>query len=471
MRNPIKEAIEIYDVEKDVKKDVKGSSRKIIKQKQDALKKSIKEGSAASVASSLGGSYITPFAVAINSTNFQIGLLSALSGLVAPITQLWGSKLMEHFPRKKIVLKFVFLEALMWLPLLILSLLAWKNLIPNYASYLLIVFYLLLVLFGNIAYPPWFSWMGDLVPEKDRGKYFATRTWITGIIGLVAFAIGGFILKFFQNYNLALIGFALLFLLSFIFRMISFSTFKKQYSPNLKITKEYYFSFFSFLRRYDSFGKFAVYQVVFYFAIMIASPFISVYMLKELNFSYVTYMIVSLSSSIFYLLFTPLVGKFSDKFGNTKLFYISNICFALTPIFWIFLKAPLWLILIPKLISGIANATLTIAFTNFTYNSSSPEHRSLCVTYANLLVGIGTFVGSILGGFLMKYISLSFVSTYFLVFALSALLRLTTGIFFLPKIKEKIAFKKLPRHPMHVSLVHPFKTVHAEIGWFRNVFR
>ena len=49
---------------------------------------------------------------------------------------------------------------------------------------------------------------------------------------------------------------------------------------------------------------------------MIASPFFAVYMLEELKFSYYMYIAVILSSSIFYLLFLPLAGKFSDKYGN-----------------------------------------------------------------------------------------------------------------------------------------------------------
>src|SRR3989344_51278 len=116
MYNPFKKSVDISDIEK----EVDGNTKLKIKEKQKALEISIKEGSAASFSSSLGSSYITPFALALNSNAFHIGLLSSFSGITYPLAQLFGSKLMEKHSRKKIVLKFVLLEALMWIPIALL---------------------------------------------------------------------------------------------------------------------------------------------------------------------------------------------------------------------------------------------------------------------------------------------------------------------------------------------------------------
>src|SRR3989344_9276346 len=100
-----------------------------------------------------------------------------------------------------------------------------------------------------------------------------------------------------------------------IFRSISTRITKKIFNPNFRIRRGYYFSFWDFLKNYDNFGKFAVYQAAFFFAVMLSSPFFAVYMLEDLKFSYVTFTIVTLSSSVFFLIFSPLAGKFSDKYG------------------------------------------------------------------------------------------------------------------------------------------------------------
>jgi MFS family permease len=200
---------------------------------------------------------------------------------------------------------------------------------------------------------------------------------------------------------------------------------------------------------------------------MIASPFFAVYMLEELKLNYATYTLVTMSSSVYYLLFTPLVGRFSDHYGNKKLLHLSTMLFSINPLLWIFIKSPLLLILIPQLLVGLANAALVIGVTNFTYDAVSPKHRGLCAAYFNILTGIGIFAGSLLGGFLIKYLQISSISPFILVFALAFITRTLVSLIFLPRIKEEKKVSRLP--PMHINITHPFKTLHSEIGWFRKI--
>lgn len=453
----------------EVTKDLEGNTDRVKHSKERALELSINQGAAANFSASLGASYITPFALALNATAFQVGLLSSFSGIISPIAQLLGAKSMENYSRKGISVLFVFLEALIWLPLISLAYLFSKGLYLPYLPYLLILNYSLIIGLGAFLVPAWFSWMGDLVPEKDRGKYFAIRNRATGTVGLAGIAIGAFILDTFKTQGLALLGFCTIFAIVFTFRIISFLILRKQYAPRFKLERGYYFSFWSFIKRYDNFGKFSVYKAVFHFSLMIASPFFAVYMLEDLSFSYVTFMAVTFSGSLFYLAFTPLAGKFSDKFGNLKLMYLGNFLFAITPALWIFFKAPVALIFIPQLLSGIGNAAIVLSFSNFTYDSVSPQRRGICVAYGALLIGIGTFLGSLLGGFLLRFETIYMVKSIFFVFGLSAALRFLSGLYFLPKIKEVKKVKRLP--PVHFNIAHPFRTIHAETAWFKSVFK
>jgi MFS family permease len=462
----LKELIDITDVQK----KVDGKSERVIRAKQRALKDSINEGASSSFAAGVSTSYITRFALELKSTPFQIGVLSSLAGIIYPISQLIGSKLMAKHSRKKIVIKFVIFQALMWIPLAILSILFWKEFFQQYLPYVLIGCYTLMVAFGGVAYPAVFSWLGDLVPPKDRGKFFSVRNRAMELVGLAAVLMAAFFLDAFETKGLVFIGFAVLFMSALTFRMISYYFFKKQYSPKFKVNKSSYFSIWNFLHTFDNYGKFSVYLMFFNLAIMIASPFFAVYLVNELKVTgYVMFTVIMMSSSVFYLLFTPLAGKFSDKYGNIKLFYISNIFFAITPILWIFTKTPLSIILIPQLSAGIANAAYVISTTNFTYESVSPQRRGICVAYTNLLTGVGVFVGSLVGGFLLKYLSISGLNIFFFVFILAAISRFVVGVVFLPYLKEEKKVQRIPH--VHVSLMHPFKTLHTEVGWFKSIFK
>ena len=230
--------------------------------KNKALKTSIKEGSSSSVSSSLGDGYISAFTTEMaqktnpSNAGLFIGALSAISSLASPIAQFYGSKLMEKHPRKKIVLAFVLLQALVWIPLAALSITFYLGYIRTQTLYIVIALYALIAVFGGFPYPSWFSWMGDIVPENKRGEYFARRNLITGLVGLVAVILGALVIKEFEKQSIVLIGFGIFFFLAFIFRFISYSIFKKQYSPDFKFKESYKISFSQFLKTKDNYKKF-----------------------------------------------------------------------------------------------------------------------------------------------------------------------------------------------------------------------
>jgi predicted MFS family arabinose efflux permease len=111
--------------------------------KEKSRKYSILEGSATSIMSGAGETYITPYALALNATNSQIGFLSSFVGLFGSISQIFGSKLFYKYKRKKLVLLFVTLQATIWLLLGLLGYLVWKEYITSYAAIMLIFIYTL----------------------------------------------------------------------------------------------------------------------------------------------------------------------------------------------------------------------------------------------------------------------------------------------------------------------------------------
>lgn len=438
----------------------------LIHSEEHARKRFISQGAVVEASSNLSSSFIVAFAQALKATISQIGFLSAFSGLLAPLGSLWGSKLMEKKSRKKILLFYTIFEALVLLSMFSLVYLFWNNLSVPYLPYLLIIIYTLLVFSTSVKNPPFFSWIGDLVSPKERGRYFARRNRIAGMFGLGAFLLGGFILRYFEKKEYVMIGFAILFSLALILKIISFFQLKSIFSPQFRMHNGDKFSIFAFVKRYDNIGKFAVFYALFNFSIMIASPFFATYMLKDLNFNLLTFTIVSLSTTVFYLALTPLAGKFSDKYGNLKLLYIAGFAFPITPIFWIFFKDPTFLILIPGFVSGLANAALTIGATNYIYDGVSHEKRGIIIAYMSILNGIGIFFGSIMGGLMIDYLPITFVSTTFFVFGFAAVMRFAVAFLFLPKLQELRKTERI--EGLSVDFHHPFKMVSSDIVWFKN---
>ncbi len=413
-------------------------SRKTRYLKEKARKISIKEGSFTSVQSSFGEYFISPFAVAINSSNSQIAMLSSFPGLLGPLSQLFSSRLIEKMSRKKIILFSVLIQALMWIPIITLAFLFYKEILTGFLPLFLIIFFSLFTIFGNLAGPAWFSWMGDVVEESHRGRYFSRRNKIIGLIAIITTIIAAFLLDFFRKNKLLMLGFGIFFFIAMTGRLISRNLLKTQYEPKIKLEKNYYFSFFQFIKKAptNNFGKFAIYRALMATAVTIASPFFAVYMLKNLNFSYIIFILITLSETTFSLLVMPLWGKFADKYGNYGVLKITGVLVSIIPILWLISSSPLYLMFVPMLLSGIGWAGFNLATSNFIYDSVTPQRRGIGVSYFNILVGIGIFIGANIGALLVKYLTINFMNVILFIFLISSVLRLAVNLIMIPMVKE-----------------------------------
>ncbi len=434
--------------------------------KKHGRERFIKQGAVSEASTSLSSSFIVPFAKALGANAAHIGFLSAFSGLVAPLGNLWGSKLMESKSRKHIHVLYTWWMAFIWIPIILLAFLFTKQIGVSYLPHLLIVLYSLFIFFSAVKDPPSFSWIGDIVPEQERGHYFARRNRTIGWWGIFIFLVGGVVLYIFEQAPYVIAIYSSVFLLSIFLRIISIYQVKRVFSPHFVLHKSSHFSFWSFLKRYDNFGKFAMFQALFNFAVMIASPFFAVYMLNDLNLNLFAFTAVSLSSTFFYLLLTPMAGKFSDKYGNLKLLYIAAWVFPITPLLWLFLKDPILLFILPGFTAGLGNAAFSIGATNYMYDSVKPEKRGLCFTYSNILSGIGIFFGSILGGLMIEYLQVTFMATTLFVFLVAAILRFVVAFAFVPQLEEVRPAASL--RGLRWDIFHPFKTLHSDVVWFKK---
>lgn len=428
-----------------VKREVKQLSENELK--EITKKISIKEGIVANFMDGAGSRYITPYALAIGANNTQIGLLTSIPSLLGNLSQLFTSKTIEKTSRKNIIVWGIFLQALMWLPMLVAGyLFFYKGLDKGASANLLIVFYTLFIIFGAFLSPAWNSLMKDIV-TKDKGDYFGKRNKIFGAVSLLVFLGAGIVLSYFEGANLVFIGFSILFGIAFFARLISCRLLTKYYEPKLKLEKGYYFTIGQFIKRIpqSNFGKFTVFISLISFATAISSPFFAVYMLKELKFNYGIWMLVTLSSSLSTFLFIQLWGKFSDKFGSLKVLQLTGIFVPLIPFAWFFSSAmtgtglPILIgyLFIVEFLSGIIWAGFNLSSVNFIYDAVTREKFAVCIAYYNIFNGVGVFIGATLGGILSS-MNFNFwgMNPLLFIFVLSGVVRMAVYFFMMPMIKE-----------------------------------
>jgi MFS family permease len=443
--------------------------KKVLEEKLvKARKISIKEGAAYSVSEGFGLRYITPYSLALGANTTHIGIINSVPPLLGNLLQLLTLKSMEKTSRKKIVLTGVFLQALMWLMLILVGAMFFYFDLENKLALLLLIFvYSLLMIFGASLSPAWNSWMRDIIPKRF-GKYFGKRNEITGFVALASMLSAGFILDYFKQTKV-FIGFAIIFLIAFLGRTISGTFLAKQYEPKFQPKKRYYFSIFQFMKKmlYNNFGRFVFFVSLVIFATAIASPFFAVYMLRDLHFSYVAFTLVTVSSFVSRILFMPFWGKFSDTYGNLSILKICGIFTTIIPFLWfgstLMKEHPYvllaYLVLIESF-SGLVWAGFDLAAINFIYDAVTKERMALCIAYYNILINFGLFFGAMLGGLLStKYAVIFGMSSILFVMLFSGIMRFSVYISMISKIHEVRPVKKAginkTRKEMVKYIMHP----------------
>lgn len=408
------------------------------KLKKKTMKVSIAEGSFGVFSSVLADNYIVPFSLSINSSVFQVGLISSLGNLMSPIGQIIGSHRIEKKSRKYILLSGILGQAFIWPLFIIIAFLYQLNFFKSYLPWILIIIFLIYMLFTGIMTPPWFSLMGDIVPENNRGRYFAKRNLITQSIGLIGIILLSFLLDWFKFQDILYYGFILLFIFGFVTRLISAFLYTKHYYPPFFFETTDHVKISQFIKELpkSNFGKFTLFISFLTLAQWIAKPFFSVYMLTQLKFEYSLFMIINLSSTLVGLIFFPLLGRFSDRFGNVMLLRIGAIIIPFLPLFWIIYVTPLQIFLGIQIFSGIGWTAFNFATSNFIYDNIPSKRRGKYIAIYNSLIGLAIIGGGLLGSILVSIVDFPFINSYHFIFLLSGILRITVVLALLRKIRE-----------------------------------
>jgi MFS family permease len=391
---------------------------------RDSLKYSILDGAFYSVMFGFGDTYINPFAVSLKFSERQIGLLTALPGLSQAIAQYHAPGITSSAGRKKTMVAAVLLHGLMWLPISLLYF--FRGAPPLF----LIAFFSLYSVFGSLASPAWSSIMGQYIPPDKRGAYFSWRNKLLGIITLTSSFAAGLVI-YLLNF-----GFAIIFAVAMLCRLVSFYFLTGYYEPRAKPITIPELNILRHLRHpfKGNFKRFIVIICLMNFSVYLSASFFPFYMLRDLGFNYLTYTIITTTATFTMFLTLRLWGRYADRFGNLAVIKISSILLAAVPLLWTISRSVPYLVVV-QMIGGIGWGGFTLATVNFVYDASSEEKQIANFAYMNMATGLGLFAGSILGGIALPHLPVVFGYRVLTLFAVSAVFR-TVVVFMLQSLKE-----------------------------------
>ncbi|MCW8131124.1 MAG: MFS transporter [Planctomycetota bacterium] len=386
-----------------------------------------------------GETSFTLFATFIQAEPFMFGLLAGIPSLLGPSAQAAAAWMLDRTGRRKsLVLKAVLVQALCFLPMAALPFLAPGPLVMAIFLFSITIYFAC----AHLAHPPWYSMIGDLVPDSERGNYFAKLSRMPSLVALVTqLSLGGalYLASFHQAGAWVFLG---AFAAAGVSRLISYFIVRGMREPVYRSTPADSFTFWQFIRRTpeSNFARFSIYAGLFYFGANVAGPYFVPYVTYDLGYKIYDWQLLTASSTLASILTMLAWGRFSDRFGTKRTIIITSFLICVIPVLWL-LTTRFWLLLAINMMGASFWTGFSICCYNYILEAASPGKRARCVAYFNIIIGMGVFLGSVAGERLYHWLpEATFIpgvhSSFPYVLAISGGVRLLMCLIFLPMFRE-----------------------------------
>ncbi|WP_343704646.1 MFS transporter [Chitinophaga sp.] len=354
-----------------------------------------------------GGAFIVAMAILLGANNLQLGLIAALPTMVN-MFQLISIWLVRRFNNRRAITVICSLMARF--PLVIIGLL--PLLLPGIVTIELIIpilfFYYLM---GAIAGASWNSWMKDLVPEKQLGAYFAKRSSLMQTMNVILSLVLALAVDYVRDYHPAfeLNAYGYMFIAAGIAGLLGTTILAGTPEPQKYLPKENIFRMLMRPLKDANFRRLLVFNSAWVFAVNIASPFFTVFMMKSMGLG-LSYIIgLTIISQISSILTIRLWGRFADRYSNKTIIAIGAPLYILCLVGWCFvgIYTQLWpnllLLAVIHLVMGFANAGINLSLTNIGLKLAPTADAIVYLSSKNIITAIFSALAPLLGGILADY--------------------------------------------------------------------
>jgi MFS family permease len=404
---------------------------------QRGLRLSIAEGALSNIHVSVTtGAFLTGFALLLGASDFELGVIGALP-FVGQLFQFVGAYLEERLgERRRLVVLTAGMGRVLW------ALFAALPFLGGLGGARLPIFLIVLALSQaliGIAGNAWTSWMSDLVPPRQRGRYFGARNTITSITAMGSTWLAGRALDYYRGANNEALGYALIFGMAVISAMAGVIVLSRQPEPPMPRRQRVRpVELFSAPLRHSRFRALILTATGWSIATGVASPFFNAYGIQDLKLSFATMALFGVATSAVALITQPYIGRLQDRYGDRRVLIASVVGVVLLPWGWILstptFLLPLWM---TSIFSGVFWPGITQGLLNLVMDRAPADGRGAYVAAFGAVTGIGTFVASLLGGVIASGLGAAMVSIgpltlnhYAILFALSSLGRATMALVF-----------------------------------------
>lgn len=257
---------------------------------------------------------------------------------------------------------------------------------------LLVAMVLFASVFQAAAGTLWTAWIGEVVPDGVRGRYFGLRIGVVGVAGMVANLAAGAWL----DRVAAPLSFQVVMGVAVVLGLIGVALYFTHYDPPSERVTAKVKDVFTLPFKDRNFRRLLAFGVYWNFVIMLGAPFVVPYFLAELTMSFTHIAIWSAIAATTGLLTTSLWGRLADRFGNRPVLSICTfLAGAALPSMWILAgyTGNLGFIWVSAVNDAIAWGGIGPAVFNLALVTSPREGRVAYIAMYSFVGGLAGFVG------------------------------------------------------------------------------
>ncbi|MFN3403062.1 MAG: MFS transporter [Cytophagaceae bacterium] len=375
------------------------------------LKNIVKDGLFAEAMATLtGGAFLVALALKLGASNFQIGILAALPTF-SSIFQLLAIFVLNKYKNRRSI--SVYSSFFARLPLFLISFLPFLF-SPFISLNIMIGLLFMHFMFGSISGCSWNSWMKDLVPEEKLGSYFSGRSRLIQMLNVTLSLICAFSLDFvkgsYSQYEVP--TYALMFFLGGLSGLAGIFMIAKTPEPKMAPVRKNLFKLFHKPFQNVNFRNLMVFNSFWAFAVNLATPFFSVYLLKFLGLPLSYVVGFSILSQVTNILFIRIWGKYSDKYSNKTILRICAPVYLMCFVAWTFTTMPGYhsltipLLTLIYVINGITLAGINLALNNIGLKLAPKEGEAIVfLTARSMMNALFAAIAPIIGGYFADFFS------------------------------------------------------------------
>jgi MFS family permease len=284
----------------------------------------------------------------------------------------------------------------------------------------------------------WAAWMGDVIPQRDRGRYFGLRAGVVGVVAMAANLGAGV----FLDRVGAPLSFQVVLITAVVLALVGVAVYLRQIDPPTERSPLSFREVVTLPLRDVGFRRFLRFALYWQFVVMLAAPFVFPYFLGPLGLTFTQIAIWVSIAAVTGLATTILWGRVADRTGNKGVLAIGTFIAGLAlPSTWIMagLTGSVGWIWASAVFDAIAWGAIGPAIFNLALVSAPQANRVAFIAMYSLGTGVSGFVGGVLSGpllvFLARFEMPAFGSTwtaYHWLFVLSGVLRATAWILLRP---------------------------------------